>query len=244
MTEPTGAFARRAEPRACARESETGAPAPLPPTDAPASTEAPPPELPARRAVVRSYTPELLAEGRRRFEETDEPITAIAADFGIVPRSFSRLARREGWVRKARAPRDLPVATRLLAQAETLEARALERARNPEGAAPTEEIDDAAAIARLRKAVLDELAVVEALRAKLRREPHSPDDGERTSRTLANLTATFQKLQRMSCGLTAAGQDDDDFPRDIEAFRKELTRRLKAVLGVRDGHGRHVRGDP
>src|SRR6185503_7068355 len=82
--------------------------------------------------VHRTYTPELLASGQRRYEDTDEPVAAIAADFRIHAGSLRRLARELGWVRFDRGPRELPVASRLLAKAEALE-QALERGTLPAG---------------------------------------------------------------------------------------------------------------
>jgi hypothetical protein len=89
-------------------------------------------KLPSRRLPAhRTYTPELLANGRRRFEHTDESVTSIAADFGIHHYSLIRLAKREGWVRHARPQRTLPRAARLLAQAEALGAQAAAEAPPP-----------------------------------------------------------------------------------------------------------------
>src|SRR5258708_31673636 len=80
----------------------------------------------------RTYSAKLLANGRRRFERTDESVASIAADFGIRATSMNRLAKRLGWIRHERPPRDLPAAARLLAQAEELEAAALSLERPPE----------------------------------------------------------------------------------------------------------------
>jgi hypothetical protein len=69
------------------------------------------------------YTAALLAQVRRRFEETPEPILSMAADLGVAPESLHRIARRHGWVRRKPAPppRDLPPAMRLLEEAKALE---------------------------------------------------------------------------------------------------------------------------
>ena len=80
--------------------------------------EIPTPRGRAYVPIHRTYTPELLANGRRRYEETPEEVAAIAADFRIVPGSLRRLAGLLGWVRFNMAPRQLPVASRLLAKAE------------------------------------------------------------------------------------------------------------------------------
>jgi len=95
-------------------------------------------KLASRRLPAhRTYTPELLANGRRRFEHTEESVTSIAADFGIHHYSLIRLAKREGWVRHARPQRALPRAARLLAQAEALAAQAAAEAPPTPDLSPT-----------------------------------------------------------------------------------------------------------
>ena len=49
-------------------------------------------------------------------------------------------------------------------------------------------------VARLRRAVLNELTVVESLRERLKNEPQGRVAAERTARTLSTLTDTVQKL--------------------------------------------------
>jgi hypothetical protein len=197
--------------------------------------------LPSRSVPAhRTYSPQLLANGRRRFEQTDESVASIAADFGIHHYSLIRLAKREGWLRHARPQRDLPLAARLLAQAEALEAEALtvpapDSAAVGEAAAP---VVDVATIERLQKAVLAELATVEAMRAQLGPLPRRPLEAERTARTLSSLTETLQKLQRLRCALPPAGSaDDDDLPTDIDAFRDDLARRIAAFMESRPDDG-------
>jgi hypothetical protein len=223
----------------------------------PGAGKPPPPS--ARR---HSYTPELLAAGRHRYEHTEESITSIAVDFGIHKSTLQRMAARLGWVRHAPAPRDLPPAVRLLAQAEALEdaARAMDRqalrtngerptpAEQTEGmvehehSADNQPIDPLPSfgekIERLYRAALEELTAVEALRAQLKRRPHKALDGERTARTLSNLTETIKKLERMQCGNLQSGQDNnDDLPRDIDEFRNALARRIEAFVESRSDDG-------
>ena len=76
---------------------------------------------PPRAPTRRRYTPALKADGKRRYEQTDEQASLIAADFGIHPGSFWRLAKREGWVRYVPPPRDISPAAKLQVQAEALE---------------------------------------------------------------------------------------------------------------------------
>ena len=66
------------------------------------------------------FTPELLANVRRRFEGSDEPLSTMAADLGCCKTSLRGIAQREGWVRYVAPPRDLSSAARLLERAEAL----------------------------------------------------------------------------------------------------------------------------
>jgi hypothetical protein len=199
-------------------------------------------KLPSRRVPAhRTYAPELLANGRRRYEETDDSVASIAADFGIHHFSLIRLAKREGWVRFARPPRALPQAAQLLQQAEMLAAQAAGQAAQPDPSAASGESGgteanapappDLSPVDRLERAVLAELATVEAMREQLGRVPAKPSDAARTAQTLAALTSTLQTIQRLRCGMPAPGNDyDDDMPADIDAFRRELARRIEAFV--------------
>lgn len=93
-------------------------------------------------------------------------------------------------------------------------------------------------IMRLHRAVLEELGAVEAMRARLKREPQNPADAERTARTLSSLTETLQKLQRLQCTLPETElKNDDDMPADIDEFRRELARRIRAFVESRTERG-------
>jgi len=201
------------------------------------------------------YTPELMADGQYRFEETDEPVPSIAADFDILTTSFWRLAQREGWKRRKRSPRDVPNAARILKEVEAMEQGAVHApgegdpdSRPPppsatESSAAAPPITDSAAIDRLHLAVLDELAAVEALRTERQRQTRRRADIDGTARTLGRLTDTLHKLQQMRCRITGSGSDDDDIPADIDEFRRDLARRIEAfVRGELDAQ--NAGGDP
>ena len=91
---------------------------------------------------------------------------------------------------------------------------------------------DSHLVARLRRAVLNELAVVESLRERLKNEPQGPVAAERTARTLSTLTDTLQKPQRLQCAVPANGPDHD-MPADIDAFRDELARQIEEFVESR-----------
>jgi hypothetical protein len=72
----------------------------------------------------RSFTPEMIENGRYRYEETDEPVASIVADFSIHERTFRKWIKRRGWRRRIdRPPLGMPKDLQL----------SLEAARAPRG---------------------------------------------------------------------------------------------------------------
>ncbi len=101
-------------------------------------------------------------------------------------------------------------------------------------------------VARLRRAVLNELTAVESLRDRLKNEPQSGAAAERTARTLSRLTDTLQKLQRLQCAVPVNGPDYD-MPADIDEFRNELARRIDEMVASWSDEGggeRSVAAEP
>ena len=68
------------------------------------------------------YTPEFLAAARHGYENTDQPMTALAADLGIGITTLQSLVRKHGWTQRSKRMRDSPPALRLLGEAQTLAA--------------------------------------------------------------------------------------------------------------------------
>ena len=169
------------------------------------------------------YTPEFLAEARRRVEQTTESMTSIAGKFGMHHSVLSKLIERERWVRPEAAlrRRGLSPAMRLAAETDAL----------ADAPAPP----DPAALDRIERAVLAELATVETMRASLDKEPLRPIDAERTARTLSIHAETLAKLRRHRLAAAPHGgpDHDDDFPADIDAFRIDLARRIDAFVASR-----------
>jgi hypothetical protein len=193
------------------------------------------------------FSPELEARGRYLFEETDAKLVDIAFELGIHKGTVPVVARRRGWKRYVPPPRDVSPATRILVETENLERQRKtaqsgpesERAQ-PDGASSESEND---LVARLRRAVLNELTVVESLRNRLKNEPQSRVAAERTARTLSTLTDTLQKLQRLQCAVPANGRDYD-IPADIDEFRNELARRIEAFIASRADEADDQRAAP
>jgi hypothetical protein len=93
-------------------------------------------------------------------------------------------------------------------------------------------------IERIERLVERELAAEEAVRAQLGPLPRHPADAERCARTLATLTQTLHALARLRSGLAPDSElSNDDMPRDIDEFRRELARRIRAFVQSRTGGG-------
>ena len=91
-------------------------------------------------------------------------------------------------------------------------------------------------VVRLNRAILEELAALESLRAQIRGVPQSAGDAERTARTISRLTETLQKLQRLQCNAPENGSDHD-MPADIDEFRRDLARRIDEFVSSRTNTG-------
>jgi hypothetical protein len=182
----------------------------------------------------RTYTPEFLAYARHRFEQTEDSLVDIGLAIGASKETVRQLAEREGWIRYVRPPQGLPATVKLLMQSKAPDVQLQELADSSaqsEGEGGVPPLADT--VARLQRAVLDELAAIEALRMQLR----GAGSFARTARTLATLTETLQKLRRLQPSLANTGPDDADMPADIDEFRNELARRIDRFVVERTNAG-------
>ena len=185
------------------------------------------------------YTPELVRTLRQRYENTDQLMTSIAAEFEIGTRTLQRMVMTEGWRKRSNRTRGLPIAVHLLEQAKALaEAGGKEAPPNPSPplAARAEGGEQApSAIDRIEALVVKEIEAEEAARAQLIGKRRVVGAAERSARTLATLTQTLHILQRLRAGHPPEPEtlDDDDMPRDIDEFRRDLARRIDAFVASR-----------
>jgi hypothetical protein len=108
-----------------------------------------------------------------------------------------------------------------------------------------------AAADRIERLVLQEIETEEMRRAKLGALARPTAEAARTARTLAILAQTLHALRRLRPGAEAAplqppdDTNDDDPPRDIDEFRRELARRIDAFVASRpDGDPAGRGGEP
>ncbi len=86
-----------------------------------------------------------------------------------------------------------------------------------------------AIVPRLQGAVAHVLQAIEATIARLAAEPHHAREMEQAGRALSSLTRTLRELSALLAQHKAA-TDDDEVPVDMDAFRKDLTRRLRGLV--------------
>jgi hypothetical protein len=85
-------------------------------------------------------------------------------------------------------------------------------------------------------------AQVRDIEERLARHQQQPDDRERDARTLAVLVKTMRELValddiRDGGASPAESEHDDGGPRDLDEFRRELARRMEAVIAARTEAG-------
>ena len=212
------------------------------------------------------YSPELLAALRTRYEQTDQPMNALAADFRIGVTTLQTLARKNGWTPRSQRMRECPPSVRLLEEAEAFVASLPERPIEAQQATAAHEMTPSptlplsgggseavppaltsstlSPIERIEALILKELAAEEARRSALGTRPRPPYEMERCARTLSVLTQTLERLQRLHSN-SGGGKDgdDDSVPKDMDAFRDELARRINGLIENQIGRERMALND-
>lgn len=208
---------------------------------------------------MATYSPELLAALRQRYEDTDQPMNALAAEFEIGITTLQTLVRKNGWTQRSKRMRDCPPALRLVEEAqapvapepetpvlqaaptlsaETSEAAAGATALPPPLAAAEDDADTSppplSPLERIEALIVKELAAEEAARAALGTRPRPRYDAERCARTLWVLTQTIERVQRLrSQADSEAAKAQEQEQIDIDEFREVLARRIMAFVEER-----------
>lgn len=184
-------------------------------------------------SLRKEFSPELVAEARRLYEQTMTPIHEIAAMMGICRGTLHDRIHAWKWVRRStRQPAaDFADATR---------ARIVSEMTAPETMhmAPATPHNDAALAerrAQLAARVLDsverQLNAIDAVAAKL--GPADGAEAERTARALASLARGMHEiaaLMRPKETKTPNDSDDDPIPVDIDELRLDLARRIRGLI--------------
>jgi hypothetical protein len=192
--------------------------------------------MPPRLAIA----PHKLAEAKERVERGVEPLQVIADGTGCSRTALYRFIQENGWVRgrtgsfihglvPASAADEQNLTEESAAELPREEAEAHEAfRRDPVGERPNDLAE------RVSSAVEQQLQVIDAILARLPQEPGRSVEAERHARTLASLTRTLQALRQMGQQNDAASMrradQHDDIPTDMDEFRRELARRLEAIV--------------
>ena len=175
------------------------------------------------------YTEKLLATLRNRYENTDQTILSIAAEFDIGSRNLQRLVTKHRWAKRSKRVRDVPRAQRLLEEAKALAADlpppergrsdcqrvrpawagpmtdsavrvGVPREETPTPTLPLSGEGSLSAIDRIEALVAKEIEAEETVRKLFRGKRRVATTSERNARTLATLTQTLHALQRLRAG--------------------------------------------
>ena len=164
-----------------------------------------------------AVAPELIAEGKRLYEETDTPVHLIAKHMGMTRSTLHYRITDWKWTRRRTS----------------VAGRAVE---TPAPVAPPSEpppLEPPLPFAeRLARVIDAQMQVAERTLKVL--GPASSAEAERTGRILALVARTVQEIKATAEG-RADETDNDPVPGDIDEFREELARRIRGFIEARAG---------
>lgn len=198
--------------------------------------------MPARKQVA----PELLAEAKFLYEQTLTPVHEIGKRLGFSRSAFYLRVKEWGWQQRrytVEIGEGMP--------APILPQPVIGASPPPNGTTavnatpPPDETESAFAIrartyAKACRAVGRQIEIIEGIQSTLM--PTQPAQSERTARVLALLNKSLLEITATTEPESEADDDadDDDSLRDIDAFRRDLARRLQGLVDVerrREGQG-------
>jgi hypothetical protein len=192
--------------------------------------------MPAKKHVA----PELIAEGKYLYEETLTPTDEIGARMGLSRSAFYLRVKEWNWQRRRYSCGVAGDAMKAIVPVESA-APAAEHAVASGGSGPavadTAVAEPRAALyARVYRAAQTQVDKIELVQKTL--QPTQAAQSERTVRILATLNKALLEIAAMTKpdkGAPPDEADDDAVPRDIDEFRRELARRLKALVDEKSG---------
>jgi hypothetical protein len=163
------------------------------------------------------------AQGPARAQyDAGVPLDVIARALGMSRATLRRCIEDLGWAPRRRLAH--------LAPAPAKRPPPPDRSSAPDAAPPAMIIGPTAALVERVLATVDrELAAVDRILDTL--GPPEPDAVERGARTLANLARTLRDIMQMrQPGASPRGDDDEPEIRDLDEFRRDLSRRLDRLV--------------
>jgi len=166
-----------------------------------------------------AVAPELIAEGKRLYEETDTPVHLIAKHMGMARATLHYRITDWKWTRRRTSVAGRAVETAAPAAA-------------PPGEPPPLEPPLPFA-ERFRRVIDIQMQVAERTLKVL--GPANAAEAERTGRILALVSRTVQEIKASAEG-RADEAHRDSIPGDIDEFREELARRIRGFIEARSGN--------
>ena len=177
-------------------------------------------------APRKEIAAELVAEGRRLYEQTLIPTQEIAARMGISRATLSARIAEWQWTRRGYSSGG-PAAPASASEADIPAVADLPAlAAQPQGRA--------AFAAHVRSVLQSELAAAQRVLKMLGTAKQA--EAERTARILATVTRTVKEIVATANPneMTAPdAADDDSVPCDIDELRRELARRIYGIIEAR-----------
>ena len=184
--------------------------------------------------------PERIADGKRLYELTLTPVPDIAAMMGVSRKTLERRVHEWGWTLRS-APRHATDRA-LVAMAPT--GAVVNGEPKPAVAVSLSSETRSVLAARIQGIVAQGLDAVERVLSKV--GPADEGGAERSARTLAAVARTLQEMAAFTKPEEATppdDADDDPIPRDIDEFRRELTRRIRGFIEARRADASRLRDD-
>ena len=186
----------------------------------------------------REIPPDMLEEARRLYEQTLAPVDDIADMLGMANSSFYRIVNRHGWRgRRAKEARGQFVRALSKAGADALIAAPADQPRAAiEPKSPLATAEQRLLLAqRLQEAVGDQIDALKRV-AKLAGDQAQLGEGARAIAAVSrSLRETHELLRPPAEEKKPDVAPDEPFPYDVDHFRCELARALRAVLDERRG---------
>jgi hypothetical protein len=197
--------------------------------------------MPARKQVA----PELLAEAKFLYEQTLTPVHEIGKRLGFSRSAFYLRVKEWGWQQRRYTVEIGEGMPALILPQPAVEASSPASGNETVRATtPPDETESAFEIrartyAKACRAVGRQIEIIEGIQSTLM--PTQPAQSERTARVLALLNKSLLEITATTePESTADDEADDDDPRDIDAYRRDLARRLQGLVEVerqREGPG-------
>lgn len=180
---------------------------------------------------------EVVAEGKRLYEQTLTPLRDVSAMMGISRRTLENRIREWNWTRR-RTPAH-PIELHHAMRGAVIAAATQDVPAGDKSLTAVTPQQRAALALRIQSAVERELAAVERVLDKI--EPSDPSEAERSARTLASISRTLREAAALNQPDPVTPlpheTDNDPVPRDIDEFRRELARRIRGLIEARRAGG-------